>query len=51
MFRSLALCLAVVVGGTITTYVYEDDAPVAWRVAAGAVSGMALLGLFVLWLA
>lgn len=48
MFPSLGLCLAAVAGGSITTYAYEDDAPLAWRVAAGAVSGMALLGLLVL---
>jgi hypothetical protein len=50
MFPSLGLCLAAVAGGSITTYAYEDDAPLAWRVAAGAVSPMALLGLLVLWI-
>ena len=50
MIPSPGLCLAAVAGGTITTYAYEDDAPLAWRVAAGAVSGMALLGLLVLWI-
>jgi hypothetical protein len=50
MIPSLGLCLAAVAGDTITTYAYEDDAPLAWRVAAGAVSGMVLLGLLVLWI-
>jgi hypothetical protein len=51
MVSSLALSFAAIAGGTIATYGYEDDAPVAWRVAAGAVSGIALLGLVALALA
>jgi hypothetical protein len=31
--------------GTLATYLYEDDAPLAWRVAAGACTALAGLGL------
>src|SRR6478609_8956912 len=31
--------------GTLSTYLYEDDASPSWRVAAGACTGFAALGL------
>ena len=51
MVSSLALCLSAIAGGTIATYAYEDEAPAGWRIAAGAASGTAVLGLAILALA
>ena len=39
------LALAPIVGGTLTTYLYEDDAALSWRVSAGACTGFVAFGL------
>jgi hypothetical protein len=40
-----ALLITVIAGGTLATYLFEDDAPLGWRVCAGASAGMAAFGL------
>ena len=45
MTLALVLLASATMGGTVATYLYEDDAPFAWRVCAGASSGLAALGL------
>lgn len=42
---STAFCLIPPALGTLATYLYEDDAPLSWRAAAGACTGLAALGL------
>jgi hypothetical protein len=43
---SLALLLLATAGGTLATYLYDDIAPFAARLCAGACIGIAALGLF-----
>lgn len=45
MIISLALLLLATAGGTLATYLYDDVAPFAARVCAGACVGLAALGL------
>ncbi|HJX93272.1 MAG TPA: hypothetical protein VJ372_22455 [Pyrinomonadaceae bacterium] len=45
MNASLALVLLVTISGTVTTYLYDEDAPFAARLCAGACIGIAVLGL------
>jgi hypothetical protein len=45
MTLSLALLASATAGGTVATYLYEDDAPFLWRACAGASTGLAALGL------
>lgn len=45
MIASLALVLLVTISGTLTTYLYDEDAPIAARLCAGACLGIAGLGL------
>lgn len=45
MSISLALTLLVVLSGTIATYLYDDDAPLAARLCSGACIGVTCLGL------
>ena len=45
MFASLALVLLVTISGTLTTYLYDEDAPFAARLCAGACLGISGLGL------
>lgn len=45
MTLALALLASATAGGTVATYLYEDDAPLLWRVCAGAATGLAALGL------
>jgi hypothetical protein len=47
----LALILAATLSGSLLTYAYDEDAPVAARLCAGACAGLALFGLVVLLLA
>lgn len=42
---SLVLFLAAALGGAAATYLYDDDAPLGARLAAGGPIGLALLGL------
>ncbi len=45
MFISLALSLIALASGTVLTYTYDEDAPLASRLCSGACIGFALLGL------
>jgi hypothetical protein len=45
MLFALILTLIAIVGGALATYLYEEDAPVAVRLCAGACIGLAALGL------
>jgi hypothetical protein len=45
MTASLALVLLVTISGIVTTYLYDEDAPFAARLCAGACLGIAALGL------
>src|SRR6185295_940207 len=42
---SLVLFLAAALGGAAATYLYDDDAPLGARLAAGGPIGLALFGL------
>lgn len=45
MIASLLLALLVTLSGTVATYLYDDDAPIAARLCAGGALGLAALGL------
>lgn len=45
MLIALLLALVAIAGGTLATYLYDEDAPAAARVCAGACTGFASLGL------
>ncbi len=45
MIISLALVLLATAGGTLATYLYDDDAPFGARLCSGACIGIATLGL------
>jgi hypothetical protein len=45
MFFALALALIAVAGGALVTYLFDEDAPLAARLCAGACVGFAVLGL------
>lgn len=45
MLIALLLALVAIAGGTLATYLYDEDAPAAARVCAGACTGFAALGL------
>ena len=45
MIASLLLALLVTVSGTVATYLYDEDAPIAARLCAGGALGLAALGL------
>lgn len=45
MFISLGLSLIAIASGTLLTYTYDEDAPLASRLCSGACIGFALLGL------
>jgi hypothetical protein len=45
MFIALALSLIAIASGTLFTYTYDEDAPLASRLCSGACIGFALLGL------
>ena len=45
MIASLLLALLVTFSGTVATYLYDDDAPIAARLCAGGALGLAALGL------
>ena len=45
MTASLLLTLLVTLSGTVVTYLYDEDAPIAARLCAGAALGLAALGL------
>src|SRR6185503_12797358 len=51
MITSLALSLIAIASGTLLTYTYDDDAPLAARLCSGACIGFGLMGLFGLILA
>lgn len=44
MLVSLILIIAITAGGLAITYLFEDDAPLLWRFAAGTVIGSAIFG-------
>jgi uncharacterized membrane protein YhaH (DUF805 family) len=45
MITSLALSFIAIASGTLLTYTYDEDAPLASRLCSGACIGFALLGL------
>src|SRR5258708_2530450 len=45
MITALALSLIAIASGTLLTYTYDEDAPLASRLCSGACIGFALLGL------
>lgn len=45
MLLSLALVLIAIAGGTLATYLYDVESPLAARLCAGACVGLALFGL------
>ena len=45
MLTSLLLALLVTLSGTVATYLYDEDAPIAARLCAGGALGLAALGL------
>ena len=45
MFIALALSFIAIASGTLLTYTYDEDAPLASRLCSGACIGFALLGL------
>src|ERR671910_2718598 len=45
MLTSLLLALLVTLSGTIATYLYDENAPLAARLCAGGALGLAALGL------
>src|SRR3979411_239149 len=45
MFISLALSLIAITSGTLLTYPWDEDAPLASRLCTGTCIGFALLGL------
>ena len=45
MFLSLLLALLVTLGGTVATYLYDENAPFGARLCSGAALGLAALGL------
>ena len=45
MIASLLLALLVTLSGTVATYLYDEDAPIAARLCAGGALGLAALGL------
>ncbi|MDX6289627.1 MAG: hypothetical protein QOH42_1426, partial [Blastocatellia bacterium] len=45
MFISLALSLVAIASGTLLTYTWDEDAPLASRLCTGTCIGFALLGL------
>ena len=44
MFLSFIVTIALSLGGVAVTYLFEDDEPLLWRLAAGCVLGFALFG-------
>ena len=48
---AVALCAAIVVAGTLVTYLYDQRTPLPWRVPAGTCLGFAAFGLLGLVLA
>lgn len=51
MLLTLGIASVPIICGTLATYVYEDDASLAWRLSAGVCTGLVVLGLFGLCLA
>ena len=45
MIIALVLSFIAIAGGTVLTYTYDEDAPLAARLCSGACIGFALLGL------
>lgn len=43
MIAAIALALVAVCGGTVVSYLYDDDAPLLSRLACGAASGLVAL--------
>jgi hypothetical protein len=46
MIATLTIALLVTLGGTVATYLYDDNASFAARLCSGASLGLAVLGLF-----
>jgi hypothetical protein len=42
---AIALTIAAILGGTLATYLYEDDTSFGWRLCAGACTGLGVLAL------
>jgi hypothetical protein len=51
MFLALVLLVVITCCGTILTYLYDDDAPFAARLCAGAIIGQCLFGVIGFWIA
>lgn len=49
MFLALILLVLITLCGTVLTYIYDEDAPFAARLCAGAVIGQCLFGLIGFW--
>src|SRR5690349_2621362 len=47
MLISILLLVPIIVGGLSLTYLFDDDAPLMWRGAAGLVIGSAIYGTLV----
>ena len=43
MIAAIVLTLVVTAGGTLTSYAYDDDAPLIVRLAYGAATGLVVL--------
>ena len=51
MLISILLLVPIVAGGLSLTYLFDDDAPLMWRAAAGLAIGSAIYGTFVVLIA
>ena len=45
MLLTLSVASAAILGGTLATYLYEDRASFAWRLSAGACTGLVAIGI------
>jgi hypothetical protein len=50
MILAVLLTIAFTLGGALLSYYYDEDAPLTFRLCAGAVTGMVLFGLVGFWL-
>lgn len=50
MILAVFLTIAFTLGGALLSYYYDEDAPLTFRLCAGAVTGMALFALIGFWL-
>jgi len=45
MLLTLSVASAAILGGTLATYAYDDNASLAWRLCAGACTGLVAIGM------